>query len=136
MNLARFDFDRFSLRSHKSRFRFAGSRIATTAPPKPSPQTHFVLEAMGEATARTEETLSAIRTSIEQVQSQIGSLDARMGLLDTSYAQVASQLDHNSRAVGDHTRIVDAIERRQEVMNQHMTALADAVAKPPHPNQL
>ena len=84
---------------------------------------------MGEATARTEESLTAIRTSIEQIATQVCSLDARIGLLDTSYSQVASNLDNNARAVGDHSRIMDAIERRQELMNQQMAKLAETLTR-------
>ena len=84
---------------------------------------------MGEASARTEESLTAIRTSIEQMATKVGSLDARIELLDTSYSQVASNLDNNARAVSDHTRIMDAIERRQELMNQQMAKLAEALTR-------
>lgn len=92
--------------------------ISATAPPKPTPQTQFMLEAMGEAATCTDESLAAIWESLEKVQAQIGSLDARMGLLDTAYQQVAGELDLNSCVVGDHTRIMDAIERRQESLLQ------------------
>jgi hypothetical protein len=45
---------------------------------------------MGEAAERTEESLAAIRESLDLVHAQIGSMDARLGLLDTAYQQVAS----------------------------------------------
>ena len=83
---------------------------------------------MGEAADHTNESLAAIRASLEQVQTQMGSLDGRIGLLDNAYQQVASQLEFNSRAVGNHTRIMDAIERRQESLSQQMAATAEAVA--------
>jgi hypothetical protein len=60
------------------------------APPKPSGQTELVLGAMGEAAKRTEESLAAIRESLDLIHAQIGSMDARLGLLDTAYQQVAS----------------------------------------------
>jgi hypothetical protein len=59
----------------------------------------------------------------------MGSLDARMGLLDTAYQQVASQLDLHSRAVSEHTRMMDAVEQRQDSLAQHMAATAEAVAR-------
>jgi hypothetical protein len=71
---------------------------------------------MGEATERTEGSLAAIRESLDLVHVQIGSMDARLGLLDTTSQQVAVQLDLHSRAVSDHTRVMDAFERRQESM--------------------
>lgn len=84
---------------------------------------------MGEAADRSEVSLAAIRETLDLVHAQMGSMDARMGLLDTAYQQVASQLDLHSRVVSDHTRVMDAIERRQEVMAQHMAATAEAVAR-------
>jgi hypothetical protein len=84
---------------------------------------------MGEAADRSEVSLAAIRETLDLVHAQMGSMDARMGLLDTAYQQVASQLDLHSRVVSDHTRVMDAIERRQEVMAQHMAATAEAMAR-------
>jgi hypothetical protein len=84
---------------------------------------------MGEAAERTEESLAAIHESLDLVHAQIGSMDARLGLLDTAYQQVASQLDLHFRAVSDHSRVMDAIERRQESMGQHMAATAEALAR-------
>jgi hypothetical protein len=85
-------------------------------PPKPSGQTDLVLAAMGEAAERTEESLAAIRESLDHVHAQIGSMDARMGLMDLAYQRVVAQLDLHSHAVSDHTRVMDAIEQRQESM--------------------
>jgi hypothetical protein len=45
---------------------------------------------MGEAAERTEESLVAIRESLGIVHVQIGSMDARLGLLDTAYQQVVA----------------------------------------------
>lgn len=84
---------------------------------------------MGEVAARTDETLAAIQASLESVQTHMSSLDARMGLLDSAYQQVSANLDLNSRAVGDHTRIMDAIEKRQESLAQQMAATAEAVRR-------
>jgi hypothetical protein len=84
---------------------------------------------MGEAAERTEESLVAIRESLDLVHAQIGSMDARMGLMDSTYQQVAAQLDLHSRAVSDHTRVMDAIEQRQESMAKHLAATADAIAR-------
>lgn len=83
---------------------------------------------MGEATDRTEASLAAIRESLNLVHAQMGSMDS-MGLLDTAYLQVAAQLDLHSRAVSDHTRVMDAMERWQEMLAQHMAATAEAVAR-------
>jgi hypothetical protein len=52
-----------------------------------------------------------------------------MGLLDSAYQQVAIQLDLNSRALGDHTLIMDAIEHRLESLFQQMAATAKAVSR-------
>jgi hypothetical protein len=84
---------------------------------------------MGKAAERTEGSLTAIRESLDLVHAQIGSMDARLGLLDTTYQQVAAQLDPHSRAVSDHTRVMDAFERRQESMAQHLAATAEAVSR-------
>jgi hypothetical protein len=100
---------------------------SATAPSRPSAQTQFVLDAMGEATTRTEEALAAIRASMEAMQSRMGSLDERLEKWEAEYQQVASQLDLNSRAVGDHSRILDTIERRQESLFQQVAATAEAV---------
>jgi uncharacterized protein YukE len=99
------------------------------APSRPNPQTQFVLDAMGEVATRTDQTMEAIRASLETLTSQVGSLDARMGHLDTAYQQVSTQLDLHSRAVNDHTRVMDTIERHQESLAQHMKATAEAVAR-------
>jgi hypothetical protein len=69
---------------------------------------------MGEAAERTDGSLAAIRESLDLVHAQMGSMDARMGQLNTAYQQVAAQMDLHARAVSDHTRVMDAIERRQE----------------------
>nr|XP_051190460.1 uncharacterized protein LOC127303801 [Lolium perenne] len=108
---------------------WAKAQASTTAPAKPSPQTQFVLAAMGEAGERTEAALAAIRESLDLVHVQMGSLDARMGLLDTAYQQVASQMDLHSRAVSEHTRMMDSMEQRQDSLAQHMAAMAEAVAR-------
>jgi hypothetical protein len=84
---------------------------------------------MGEVAERTEGSLTVIRESLDLVHAQIGSMDARLGLLDTTYQQVAVQLDPHSRAVSDHTRVMDAFERRQESMAQHLAATAKAVSR-------
>jgi methyl-accepting chemotaxis protein len=89
----------------------------------------LVLAAVGEATEQTEGSLQAIRESLNLVQAQMGSLDARMGLLDMAYSQVATQLDLHSRAVSDHTHVMDGIERRQESMAQHLAATAESLAR-------
>jgi hypothetical protein len=84
---------------------------------------------MGDLATRTEESLAAIRASLEQVQERMGSLDARLGLLDSASQQVAGQLELNSKVVGNHSRIMDAIERRQESLAQQMAATAEAVGR-------
>jgi hypothetical protein len=84
---------------------------------------------MGETAARTDESLAAIRATLELLQTQLGSFDARMGLLDNASQQVTAQLDMNSRAIADHTRVMDGIERRQEALAQQMAATAELVAR-------
>jgi hypothetical protein len=88
-----------------------------------------VLAAMGEAAERTDGSLAAIRESLDLVHAQMGSMDARLGQLDNAYQQVASQMDLQARAVSDHTRVMDAIERRQESLAQQMAATAEAIAR-------
>jgi hypothetical protein len=84
---------------------------------------------MGKAAERTEGSLTTIRESLDLVHAQIRSMDARLGLLDTAYQQVAAQLDLHSRAVSDHTRVMDAFERRQESMAQHLAAIEEAISR-------
>jgi hypothetical protein len=89
----------------------------------------LVFGAMGEAAERTEESLAAIRESLDIFHMQIGSMDARLGLLDTAYQQVVAQLDLHSRAVSDHTRVMDAFEWCQESMAQHLAATVEAISR-------
>ncbi|XP_071676898.1 uncharacterized protein [Lolium perenne] len=84
---------------------------------------------MGEAADRTEVSLASIRDSLERVHVQMGSMDTRMALLDTAYQQVVSQIHLHSRAVSEHTRVMDAMEQRQDSLAQHMAATAAAVAR-------
>jgi hypothetical protein len=84
---------------------------------------------MGEAAEQTAGSLAAIQESLDLVHAQIGSLDARMGLLDTASQQLAAQLDLHSRAVSDHTRVMDAFEQRQESMAQHLAATVEAISR-------
>jgi hypothetical protein len=56
-------------------------------------------------------------------------MDAQLGQLDTAYQQVASQMDLQARVVSNHTRVMDAIERRQESLAHQMAATTEVIAR-------
>ena len=84
---------------------------------------------MRETNTAVAEAMETIKAGLATIQTQMGSLDSRMTLMDNGYQQMPSQLDLHSRAVSDHTHVMVMLERRQESLEQQLAATAEAVTR-------
>jgi hypothetical protein len=107
--------------------------MAPSKPAQPSPQTQFLLDAMGGVAEETSATLLLIQSSLDLLHGVVANIDTKQKHMRTQLELQAAAIKDTASKHGDTTRILAVVMEKLQILERGAAPKSPRVETAPDP---